>query len=175
MVQYKQAYTLIELLVVVLIIGALAAVALPQYRLAVAKAKYTQLMATVSAVKNAQEVYYLANGKYASNLEELDVSIPGEGKIITLPWGAKAYDLTDGNSLRMNSDLIWGSNITQACANYEVYLDHSSRPGTIYCYAQNYRNCSVSFDIGPRLCKAMGGEPAQDRTGSNADKYYILK
>ena len=75
MVQHKQAFTLIELLVVVLIIGILAAVAVPQYRIAVAKTRYTELMAVVDALSKAEEIYYLANGKYTDNMEELDISV----------------------------------------------------------------------------------------------------
>ena len=69
-------FTLIELLVVVLIIGILAGVALPQYQRAVLKSRYTQLMTAGDAVQRAEEVYYMANGVYTNNLDDLDIDIP---------------------------------------------------------------------------------------------------
>ncbi len=76
----KQAFTLIELLVVVLIIGILAAVALPQYQKAVKKASIMQVLPFARAVYDAQQVYFLENGAYAPNVSQLniDISCPKE-------------------------------------------------------------------------------------------------
>ena len=65
-------FTLIELLVVVLIIGVLAAVALPQYQMAVMKSRVAFIMPVVDALKKAEELYYLANGEY---LDGFDVDL----------------------------------------------------------------------------------------------------
>ena len=87
----KEAFTLIELLVVVLIIGILAAVAVPQYQKAVYKSHFAKLKALTESVLQAQSAYYLANGKYANSFEDLDVDMPG-GKLNTSTTKRYYYD-----------------------------------------------------------------------------------
>ncbi len=71
-----QAFTLIELLVVVLIIGILAAVALPQYQKAVEKSRAAEAISLVKSVHQAIQAYYLANGTMPTDFDELSIEIP---------------------------------------------------------------------------------------------------
>ena len=74
--RHTAAFTLIELLVVVLIIGILAAVAVPQYEKVVLKARFARAYDVIRAVDTAQQVYYLANGTHSMNFETLDLQLP---------------------------------------------------------------------------------------------------
>ena len=78
--QAKQGFTLIELLVVVLIIGILAAVALPQYQKAVEKSRVTEALTVLKTLQQGMDVYTLANG-YENDynmIEKLDVGLTVE-------------------------------------------------------------------------------------------------
>jgi len=98
-----KAFTLIELLVVVLIIGILAAVAVPQYQKAVEKSKAAQAFAMLKTVYNAAEAYYLANGTHATSFDELAVDVPWTG---TTGW------YNSGDMARSNED--WGVELYRA-------------------------------------------------------------
>ena len=79
--QTNKGFTLIELLVVVLIIGILAAIALPQYQKAVEKARMTEAIMMVEAIAKANDRYFLANNEYTRDINNLDIDIPGEDDI----------------------------------------------------------------------------------------------
>ncbi len=74
----KQAFTLIELLVVVLIIGILAAVALPQYQKAVYKARFAKFVSVAKSLEKAVQVFYMSNANWPTTFDELAVDFQGQ-------------------------------------------------------------------------------------------------
>ncbi len=159
----RQAFTLIELLVVILIIGILAAVALPQYQMAVLKSRFTQAKAVVNALAQAQEVYYLANGTYSHSYDDLDIDTPAykeETENISdginrphriFSWGACTLWQVDVVSCRVGDVL------------YEKYYDHSAKPGVTLC---SVYNTDLSSNEN-KLCKSETGKTAPETTGDN--------
>ncbi|HOJ39524.1 MAG TPA: prepilin-type N-terminal cleavage/methylation domain-containing protein, partial [bacterium] len=71
----KRGFTLIELMVVVIIVGILAAVAIPLYRANVRKSMASEGAALLGAVLTAERTYYAEHGTYTTSIT--DVSTTG--------------------------------------------------------------------------------------------------
>ena len=89
----KKGFTLIELLVVVLIIGILAAIAMPQYQKAVWKSRGAELMTQAKALYNAQQTYFMEHGHFADSIDLLPIDFNSLTRNTAL---AQSYGLEDG-------------------------------------------------------------------------------
>ena len=121
-------FTLIELLVVVLIIGILAAVALPQYQKTVWKSRNATLKNLVKTVAQAEQAYYMANGKYAADFDELSVDLPLAPVATTAGAGTGACNTTvqGTDSVRAGKDFYVTLNSTGTDMHYVLVVAYWS-------------------------------------------------
>jgi general secretion pathway protein G len=70
-IKNQQGFTLIELLIVISIIGILAAIAVPNYHVAVIKAREAVLREDLYTIISSIDQFYSDQGRYPESLQEL--------------------------------------------------------------------------------------------------------
>lgn len=79
----RAGFTLIELLIVVVIIGILAAIAIPAYRNTKGRAYAASVRSDLRNLATAEESYFYSSGEYTTDLAALSVT-PSQGVTITV-------------------------------------------------------------------------------------------
>jgi type II secretion system protein G len=97
----RRGFTLIELLIVVVIIGVLAAIAIPKFQNTKGKANAASLRADLRNLVTAQEAYFYDNSTYTSDLTALNLRVTSG---VTIVFGTAN---SMGWSARVTHPLAW--------------------------------------------------------------------
>ena len=135
-----------------LIIGILAAIALPQYKLAVGKTRYATLKNTTNALRDATERFYLVHNTLPTKFDDLDISfsinneIPSSG-YFTLKFKDMTCDVYNTSFLIYCFKDIGG----------QIMYYWTDRTNTV-CYSGS----ADTTDINNRICQQETGKTAAD-------------
>lgn len=165
-----KGFTLIELLVVVLIIGILAAVALPQYYIAVERSRVATALPLFKSIRDAQMRYQMATGKETIDLDFLDIHVPYTSRQQIESSGVTRMRYNVDNSLKAFAvaphAIYWGP-----AFGYVIDFYGESHPSslnaTAICYPLPDRPRAE------RVCQAFGRKT--DRISTSGTPVYALQ
>ena len=147
-------FTLIELLVVVLIIGILAAMALPEYSKAVERSRMAEAVTLMDSVVKAQRRKFMQTNRYAENFKGLDVSPKGakgenyytKGDPRTGAGGKNGF-LISLSGIMVFATRVFDGNWASDSLQYQYYLYRYYQSDNVSCYGNNQAGRELCADF----------------------------
>jgi type IV pilus assembly protein PilA len=92
MLKLRKGFTLIELLIVVVIIGILAAIAIPKFANTKSKAYKTAMISDLRNLVTAEEAFFSDSGKYSATIDSTHVRFsPSTNVVLAAPVVGQGY------------------------------------------------------------------------------------
>ncbi|MBO5911091.1 MAG: hypothetical protein J6Q05_02730 [Elusimicrobiaceae bacterium] len=148
----------------------MAAVAVPQYQKAVLKSHAGQMMSLVRSLATAEDAYYLANGEYAVNFDELDIDFPYEtsktcqslsGSCVVLDNGWEIGIAITANKQIVGIDSYFprgGFKISAYGKHFDDNINRVEEFGNLTCIVFPGLN-----DLGKSICSSLGTPTENER------------
>jgi len=140
----ERGVTLLELMTVVVVLGILAAIAIPSYRSYLIRAQRSDATSALLRVAAAQEKFYLQNNRYATD-DELDKGPPAGLGITGSEHGYYQLALDDAvdNTLAFTATatpVVGGAQATDNdCTSFSI--DQTGKRGALKTDTDNTPNC----------------------------------
>jgi type IV pilus assembly protein PilA len=161
-VQGQEGFTLIELLVVILIIGILAAVAIPAFLNQRGKANDANVKSDITTAQTAEETYYTDNQTYTASNSNLTAIEP---TLTQAMISTTASPAGEGLALAVPAASTYGSTLPSsptAAASNSYVVTATSKSGVQYALVRNpdgtlSRTCNVPSGVNASGCTLTSG------------------
>ena len=163
----KKGFTLMELLIVVIMISGLVAVAYPSYISSIERARASEAVNMLGAIKAAQEKNFIMYDNYAETFREIRDFSP-----------AISSDPDDENHFNLNSNSFKTEYFEYTMRNDGTSEDdkfyaeairitpQGNNAGKGYSFTASYRNdfisCNSTTTEGEKICSSLTDQPKQD-------------
>ena len=119
----KKAFTLTEVLIVIVILGVLAATALPMLVKTLEKGMVGEAISNLDFIESAQKIYFLANSVFSSDIDSLNIENPNSSSSRYFDYTIESADGSDFTARAQRR--------SNAPSPYDTYYYEISKGGTI--------------------------------------------